>query len=141
MSKVRQANLAKIHIAKKDLGMSDDAYRAMLQDVAGVDSASKLDFHGQMKVLHRLEQLGFKPKQGKKYGPKAGKFKTQSDKIRALWISLHKEGIVQDSSEAALGKFIEHHTGKQRPQFLKTSEASKVIEMLKKWGERKGVEL
>ena len=38
----RNKDLAKIHIAKKQLGLDDDSYRAMLQMVAGVNSAAHL---------------------------------------------------------------------------------------------------
>ncbi|MCO2667365.1 regulatory protein GemA, partial [Pseudomonas aeruginosa] len=36
---LRAVNLAKIHIAKAQLGMDDDTYRALLARVAGVRSA------------------------------------------------------------------------------------------------------
>ena len=139
----RQTNLAKIHIAKKQLGMSDDAYRAMLKDVAKVESAKDLDFHGQYAVLQRLKELGFKQKPGKNKGRKAGKKKTQADKIRALWITMAQAGVIKDSGEAALGKFIHKQTNglKQRPEFLTPVEANKVIEVLKKWAQRIGVDL
>jgi len=61
----RKSDLAKIHIAKKQMGMEDDTYRAMLMHVAGVDSAGKLDMNGRMKVLHHLSTQGFKPKKFK----------------------------------------------------------------------------
>ena len=32
----KRRDLAKIHIARKELGMEEEDYRAMLQDVAGV---------------------------------------------------------------------------------------------------------
>lgn len=139
----RQANLAKIHIAKKELGMSDDAYRAMLMDVAKVESASKLDFHAQHKVLHRMQELGWKPKTSKNKGRKSGKVKTQADKIRACWITMHQAGIINDPGEAALGKFISRQTSgtKQRPEFLDAGEAHQVIERLKKWAKRFEVQL
>ena len=35
----RNPALAKIHIAKKELAMADDTYRAMLQNIAGVSSS------------------------------------------------------------------------------------------------------
>jgi len=38
----RSANLAKIHIAKKQLGMDDATYRAMLQSHGGVTSSKDL---------------------------------------------------------------------------------------------------
>ena len=139
----RQANLAKIHIAKKDLGISDDAYRAMLMDVAKVDSASKLDFHGQYAVLQRLKELGWSPKSSKNKGRKAGLVKTQADKIRACWITMHQENIVHDAGESALGNYIKRMTKgeKQRPEFLDRKESNMIIESLKSWAKTHGVEL
>ena len=40
------AHLAKIHIAKAQLGMDDVTYRTMLQQVAGVTSSKQLDERG-----------------------------------------------------------------------------------------------
>ena len=56
----RRAALAKIHIAKKQLNLDEDTYRAMLQEVAGVDSAADLDQRGLGKVLDRLADRGAK---------------------------------------------------------------------------------
>ncbi len=151
----RQSELAKIHIAKKDLGMADDAYRAMLKDVAGVQSASELDFHGRHAVLHRLEKLGWKPSR-KKYGPKSRQSKKESveflgetivlerprksmgDKIRALWIEMHKQGIVKNASESALMGYVKRMTKGQyeAPQFCDDAAAWRIIESLKKWRKR-----
>lgn len=59
MKSTRQRQIAQIHIAKKDLGMDDDTYRAMLMGVVGVDSSSKLDYAGMTKVLKHLRSSGF----------------------------------------------------------------------------------
>jgi phage gp16-like protein len=56
-----RANLAKIHIARKQLGMDEDTYRAMLQSVGGVQSSKDLDDAGAVKVLAHLQRSGFKP--------------------------------------------------------------------------------
>ncbi|ANJ73531.1 regulatory protein GemA [Ralstonia insidiosa] len=56
-----RANLAKIHIARKQLGMDEDTYRAMLQSVGGVQSSKDLDDAGATKVLAHLQRSGFKP--------------------------------------------------------------------------------
>ena len=56
----RRFALAKIHIAKKQLAMEDETYRAMLQEVAGVDSAADLDMRGLGKVLDHLADRGAK---------------------------------------------------------------------------------
>lgn len=58
---LRRRDLAKIHIAKKQLGMSDTAYREMLKNIAGVASAADLDVRGRSKVLGHLKSRGFKP--------------------------------------------------------------------------------
>jgi phage gp16-like protein len=56
----RQAELAKIHIAKKELGLDDDTYRDMLWTVARVRSAGDLDAGGRLAVLEHLRARGFK---------------------------------------------------------------------------------
>ena len=56
----RGRELAQIHIAKKDLGLDDDTYRAVLWDVARVDSASKLNDNERIAVLKRFKQRGWK---------------------------------------------------------------------------------
>ena len=66
----RNPELAKIHIAKKDLAMDDDTYRAMLQAVAGVSSASALTPAGVNAVLAHLKRCGWKPKPAAKAGKK-----------------------------------------------------------------------
>ncbi len=57
----RRAELAKIHVAKKALGLDDDTYRDMLWTVARVRSAKDLDAAGRAKVLDHLKGRGFKP--------------------------------------------------------------------------------
>lgn len=58
----RKAELAKIHIAKKDLGMSDDDYRAMLHAITGTESAGDLNTKERRAVLEHLAELGFRNK-------------------------------------------------------------------------------
>ncbi len=56
----RRNDLAKIHIAKKDLGLDDETYREMLLNVAGVTSSAQLDEEGRKKILRHFEQHGYK---------------------------------------------------------------------------------
>lgn len=56
----RQAELAKIHIAKKQLGLDDGTYRDMLWTLARVRTASELDEHGRRQVLEHLKSRGFR---------------------------------------------------------------------------------
>lgn len=66
----RNPALAKIHIAKKELAMDDDTYRAMLQSIAGVSSSKDLTDAGVTKVLAHLQRCGWKPKAAAKAGKK-----------------------------------------------------------------------
>ena len=78
----RRAALAAIHIAKKQLGLEDETYRAMLQEVAGVDSAADLDMRGLGKVLDHLAD------RGAKFRSRGRGAKTSSappEKRRLLW--------------------------------------------------------
>ena len=58
----RRRELARIHIARRDLGMDDAAYRAMLISVVQTDSARNLDEEGRRRVLEHLQSRGWRPK-------------------------------------------------------------------------------
>ena len=57
----RNAELAKIHLAKKQLQLDEETYRAMLWTVGRVQSARDLDAGGRARVLEHLEARGFRP--------------------------------------------------------------------------------
>lgn len=131
---IRKRELAQIHVAKSQLGMDDETYRDMLWTVARVRSAADLDWAGRKKVLDHLKAKGFKIKPGKKIKttrPLASD--DQSKMIRALWLELHDYGYVENPSEAALAAFVNRMTGVDALQWLKSTQASKVIEELKRW--------
>lgn len=57
----RNADLAMIHIAKKQLALEDEAYRDLLYTIGRVRSAAELDFAGRKRVLEHFRKCGFKP--------------------------------------------------------------------------------
>lgn len=57
---LKRREITLIHIAKQQLGMDDETYRAMLWSVARVKSSTALDFAGRKKVLDHLKACGFK---------------------------------------------------------------------------------
>lgn len=65
MKDKRNQQLSKIHIAKKDLGLDDDSYRAMLMRIAGKTSSKDLSPLQMANVLRELERLGWQPKRGR----------------------------------------------------------------------------
>ncbi|TWC35079.1 phage gp16-like protein [Pseudomonas sp. SJZ079] len=67
------SSLAKIHIAKQQLGLDDDTYRALLARITGVRSAKELNPRQVGAVLAEFERLGWQPKSAKKAGRKVAK--------------------------------------------------------------------
>lgn len=63
-AEMRKSLLAKIHVAKKQLGLTDDEYRAMLDGNFGVDSAAHLDEQGLQRMIFVLQSYGFAPRRG-----------------------------------------------------------------------------
>lgn len=60
----RKSLLAKIHVAKKQLGLDDAEYRAMLEGNFGVMSAASLDLHELERMVFVMRSYGFAPKRG-----------------------------------------------------------------------------
>ena len=91
----RNGDLAKIHVAKKQLGMSDEDYRALLWTQARVATARDLDHAGRARVLDFMRALGFKPaakpsaRRPSRPTPAPDKIKLVR-KIRAQLISLER---------------------------------------------------
>jgi Bacteriophage Mu, GemA protein len=49
-----------IHVAKSELGLPDEAYRAVLLGATGKDSSKLITFREYEKVMARFKELGFK---------------------------------------------------------------------------------
>jgi hypothetical protein len=57
---IGQKKKALLHIAKRDLHLDEESYRQILEAVAGVESATRLDRAGFEKVMGRFQQMGFR---------------------------------------------------------------------------------
>lgn len=58
----RRADLAKIHIARQQIGMSEDEYRDLIFAMFGKRSAADLDYRGRAMLLAHFKKIGWKPK-------------------------------------------------------------------------------
>ncbi len=138
-SALRTRLIAKIHVAKKEMAMSDDDYRAFLTRVSGKSSSSALAISALENVLEEMKSMGFKAKQApKKAGTRRQDKSPQSRKIRGMWITLHQMGQVEDPSEQALNVFVERITGISDLKWLWSRDADKVIKALRGWITRCG---
>lgn len=130
----RAREIKLIHVGRRELGLDDETYRAMLHSVAGVSSSSDLTWQDRQKVLEHLKRKGFKVK-SKAAPAAAGKpvYDPQYAKIVALWAALHAAGAVHVNTEAALRVYIKRTTGLADYRFCNNAQAVTVIESLKKW--------
>lgn len=125
-----------IHIAKSQLGLDDDTYRANLVQITGKNSTKNMTLADLRQVFEDLKTKGFKttPAKGTNLKKETSMaVDDQSKLIRHLWLSLHDLGEVKNSSEQALAKYVERQTGASALQWLTMQQASTVIESLKKW--------
>lgn len=63
VSKYRKAMLAKIHIAKKELGLTEEEYRKLLKELTGKESCKYMNENELDLVLQAFYLLGWQPKQ------------------------------------------------------------------------------
>lgn len=135
-----RCNLAKLHIAKKELGLTDEAYRDTLRNITGKDSAAKITDNQAGKVLIHFKNLGWKPR-GQAMPSVSVPNDPQSKKIQALWINMNQAGIVRHGSNVAMLAFVKKVTGVDRLEWCNAAQKSTVIEVLKDWAQREGLEV
>lgn len=119
--------IATMHVAKKQLGLDEDTYRAVLVRVTGKNSARDMSPAEQNRVVEELRRQGFKPAKKGLQGPFA-------KKLQALWIAAWNLGIVRDRRDAAMLVFVKRQTNIDHTRFLLDAEnAAKAIDALKAW--------
>ena len=126
---------ALIHVAKTQLGLGDDDYRAVLLREAGVETSRDLDNDGFDAVMARFKALGFKPSDTpRSYGRRAGMATpAQVAYIRSLW-NEYTDGVGDDRS---LGKWLQRTVKVTDLRFVSFAAARKAIAGLRAMVEKK----
>ncbi len=157
----RQAAIAKIHVAKKALRLSDELYRAIIARVTGGKrSSAALDAAERGRLLDELRRLGFQSarspvrdlaslvkshrgtassgrgKQPEAWVAHEPHGAAQARKIHLLWRKLGRAAKLRDASERGLRHFVRRQTGRDALEWLSAIEANDVIEGLKGWQRR-----
>jgi len=120
--------IALVHVAKRQLGLRDDEYRALLWRTTGALSAAELDQGGFNVLLKAFEELGFRStSQRRPFGERPG-FATdaQVGLIRRLWCEFSTTG-----TEQGLATWLENKFGVSALRFLPFETAPGVITALK----------
>jgi hypothetical protein len=125
---ISREKLSLIHVAKARLGMAEEDYRALLRDVAGVDSSSSLDDAGFERLMLRFEALGFQSNRAKRgYGRRPGMATpAQVEYIRSLWTE-----YTGSDNETSLNHWLENSFGVTALRFADTEVAGDALTALK----------
>lgn len=110
--------LAVIHIVKKELGLSDDEYRDILETYAGVRSAKDLDDKGFRKLMHHFVR--------------SRHYRSSRDVI-TLRQKMYIKHLVSEAGwdENHFVNFMKKYYEKSTLDSFSKKEASKLIESLK----------
>jgi phage gp16-like protein len=132
--------IRKVHVAKRQLALADEDYRAILLRATGKASSSSCTIAELERVLREFARLGWRAR--KTPPARAGK-RPMADsevalKLRALWISGYELGVVADPREESLVAFCKRVSGGRKNgvdalQWLTERDARKCIEGLKSW--------
>lgn len=124
----RRRWLAAIHAAKRDLGLDDDAYRALLHGACGIRSAAQITQEGQYRaIVASLRAAGWRRAE-------PGRLKGRLAKCYALWRRLGDAGAIRNPSYQAMMAWIGRVCGKQ--DVYRDDQLSLAVEALKKWQQR-----
>lgn len=124
-----------INIAKAQLGMDEDDYRAMLVRVTGKASLRQMSVRQKIDVVEELKRLGFRVTSGGRKLPASTKPYIRL--IHALWKSCHRSGAIENGSRDALRafckRFVAHGDTKVAvdPDLLTHDQATPIIKALK----------
>ena len=125
-----------INIAKAQLGLEEDDYRAMLGRVTGETSLRAMSERQKIAVLDELKRMGFRVKASGKSLPRA--HKPYIRLIHALWKNCHRLGVIETGSREALRAFCKRFVAHGEagvavdPDLLSYDQATPIIEALKK---------
>jgi len=137
----------RIHGLRKALkanGFEEGDYRALLitkfpKAFKGVPSSKDLSFEQAAELIDALNKLA-----GGSSGAERRPSETVTGKwgavLRALWISGHNLGLIDNPDDRALLAFVEKQTHISHTRFLNDErDANKAVEALKAWLSRGGV--
>jgi hypothetical protein len=133
-STITPKKIALIHIAKKQLALSEDMYRAILANKGGVTSANELDRNGFNAVMAYLTACGFRSTWTQRtFGRRDGMASPkQVDLIRDLWRQWS-----DSKDDADLNRWLERSYGVSALRFLDSAAAAKAIAGLRAMVRRK----
>ncbi len=127
--------IALLHVARKELGLSEEEYRAILLRQGGCDSSADLDEIGFERAIAYMTALGFRSNWTKRtFGNRPGMASpAQIGLMRKLWTDYHGP----DDSEAGLNAWLSKYHKVSALRFVTAEKANAIMGALRKMAERK----
>ena len=136
-----------IHVLKGKLRLSDVDYRALLIQLTGHSSSKAMTQAQRRTVREHLQRLAAhmgieQPATRQRPLADAAFAKAKADasprerKVWALWHQLHRDGLVDNPSAAALNAWVKRQVGVDALRFCTGPQLDTLIEALKAWGDR-----
>jgi phage gp16-like protein len=127
-----------IHIAKSQLQLDDDLYRANLKELTGKISCAKMKIPDLVKVLEHMKKSGFKVTSNNK-----PKLKGAHAKLFSLWQEMADAGYIKNRTYSALESWATANCKTKnggvpvaKLEWFTPNMFSQAIEQLKTWKER-----
>ena len=141
-------HIAAIHVLKSKLQLTDDDYRALLRNLTQKTSSKDLTDKERQAVRDHMQQLAeragvAKPLRRRATGRTFAQAKAAASprerKVWALWNQLGRDGVVRDTSAAALNAWVQRTVHVAALAFATGPQLDTLIEALKSWQQRKEV--
>ena len=136
-------NIAAIHAIKSRLGLQDDDYRALLVNLTGKSSSKAMAPAEQARVREHMQQLAVrmgvaKPAHSRRttFAQAKAVASPKERKVWALWNQLGRDGVVHNTSAAALNAWVERTVHVSARGFATSAHLDTLIEGLKAWQKR-----
>ncbi len=134
---------AAIHVLKSKLQLSDDDYQALLIHLTGKASSKDMTAAQRSTVRNHMQRLAervgaVQPTAQRPYAPaKFDQLKANASpkerKVWALWHQLGRDGVVHNTSAAALNAWVERTVHVSALRFANDAQLDALIEGLKAW--------
>ncbi len=114
---------SKIHIARQQLGLDDDAYRAVLARITGQRSSKDLNANQAGRLLQEFERLGWKPRPARKAQGKPHNVDALPTQINVIEAQLTEMQLPWSYADGIASRMF----GVQRVAWLRRPEQLKAV--------------
>ena len=139
-------HIAAIHVLKNQLQLAESDYRALLLHLTGHNSCKDMQPPQQLQVREHMQKLAVRmglpqtshrrPLTAEQFAQVKRKASPKERKVWALWHQLGRDGLVQNTSAAALNAWVERQVGVSALRFCNGAQLDTLIEAAKAWQAR-----